>query len=40
MENTFNKNTFRIYTCNDHNTYYSVNLLTIRNENTEHHAKG
>lgn len=40
MENTFKKNTFRIYTCDRHNTYYSVDLHTTRNEYTQHHSKG
>lgn len=32
-------NTFKIYTCNTHNTYYSLNLMTSENTYNKHHAK-
>ncbi len=39
-ENENKKNTFKIYTCDTHNTYYGVNLMTLEATNNYHHAKG
>jgi len=33
------KNSFKIYTCNKHNTYYSVDLMTYEQQMNYHHAK-
>jgi hypothetical protein len=33
-------NSFKIYTCSRHNTYYSVNLCTRDPQYTYHHSKG
>jgi len=39
-ENENKINSFKIYTCKRHNTYYSVDLNTISSTYTQHHAKG
>ena len=33
-------NSFKILTCSVHNTYFSVNLHTLKNTYNYHHAKG
>ena len=39
-ENENKINSFKIYTCKRHNTYYSVDLNTLSSTYTQHHAKG
>ena len=39
-ESEYKVNSFKIYTCDRHNTYYSVNLQTEKNQCNYHHAKG
>lgn len=39
-ENEYKVNSFKIYTCDKHNTYYSVNLQTDKDQYNYHHAKG
>ena len=39
-ESEHKRNTFKIYTCDTHNTYYSVNLMTLESTHNYHHAKG
>jgi len=39
-ENENKINSFKIYTCKRHNTYYSVDLNTLSSVYTQHHAKG
>ena len=33
-------NSFKVYTCDVHNTYYSVDLHTVKDRYNRHHAKG
>lgn len=39
-ESEYKVNSFKVYTCAEHNTYYSVNLQTERECYNVHHAKG
>ena len=40
IETSFKVNSFKIYSCERHNTYYSVDLHTDKNVYNYHHAKG
>jgi hypothetical protein len=39
-ETEYKVNSFKVYTCGKHNTYYSVNLYTDKAVKNVHHAKG
>lgn len=39
-ENEFKVNSFKVYKCTEHNTYYSVDLHTDTDRSNYHHAKG
>jgi hypothetical protein len=39
-ESEYKVNSFKIYSCNKHNTYYSVDLHTSKDQYNYHHAKG
>ncbi len=40
IETEYKVNSFKIYTCDKHNTYYSVDLHTDKDVHNYHHAKG
>jgi hypothetical protein len=40
IETSYKVNTFKIYSCDKHNTYYSVDLHSDTNRYNYHHAKG